>query len=194
MGAVLDALDAGVIRPQAALLIKLLAFTGCRTAEWRTAEWSWIDIEGRTLRLPDAKAGGGPVTLSSVVLALLASTPRTSRFIIPNDTGEAPLPSSTAKFNAWETIRKAAGSRGPASSRSAACFRDTWRWTWRVCDSPPGRSWSREHSDDIAILRRQNEPVRELAERIGAQIEAVRGAKEGAEVLPLRRKRGQKDA
>ena len=36
LAAVLDALDAAPIRPQAALLIKLLLFTGCRTGEWRT--------------------------------------------------------------------------------------------------------------------------------------------------------------
>ena len=95
LAVVLDALNAAPIRPQAALLFKLLLLTGSRTSEWRTAEWSWIDADGRTLRLPDAKAGARPVALSSVVQALLADAPQTSRFVIPNDTGEAPLPSST---------------------------------------------------------------------------------------------------
>src|SRR5271165_4643069 len=81
LAAVLEALDVAPIRPQAALLIKLLMFTGCRTGEWRTAEWSWIDVEGRALRLPDAaaKTGARPVALSSIVIALLADAPRSSR-------------------------------------------------------------------------------------------------------------------
>jgi integrase len=100
LSAVLSALDAAPIRPRAALLFKLLLLTGCRTSEWRTAEWSWIDADGRTLRLPDAKAGARPVALSSVVQALLADAPRVSRFVIPDDTGEAPFSSSSVS-HAW---------------------------------------------------------------------------------------------
>ena len=86
--AVLDALDLASIRPQAALLFKLLLLTGARTSELRAAEWSWIDEKGRTLRLADAKAGARQVVLSSVAPGAPAAAPRTSRFIVPNDTGE----------------------------------------------------------------------------------------------------------
>jgi integrase len=108
MGAVLDALDTAVIRPQSALLFKLLIFTGCRTGEWRTAEWSWIDAEGRALRLPDAttKTGARTVALSSIVQALLATAPRSGRYIIPNDAGKMPLPPWSVN-DAWETVRRA---------------------------------------------------------------------------------------
>jgi integrase len=49
LAALLNALDSDSIRPQAALLIRLLMLTGCRTGEWRTAEWTWLDPDGRTL-------------------------------------------------------------------------------------------------------------------------------------------------
>jgi integrase len=186
LAALLDALDAAPIRPQARLLFRLLLLTGARTSEWRASEWSWIDADGTTLKLPDAKAGARPVALSSVVQALLAAAPRTSRFIVPDGTGEAPLPPSTVS-HAWETVRKAAGvedlrvhdlrhafaTRGAGLGASAVVLRDalghkTLQMTSRY-------------------ISRQNDPVRELAERIGAQIQGIR-SEGGADVLPIRGK------
>jgi integrase len=189
LAAVLDALDAAAIRPQAALLFKLLLFTGCRTSEWRAAEWGWID-EGTTLRLPDAKAGARPVALSSVVQALLAAAPRTSRrWVVPDDTGEAPLPPSIVSHS-WEAFRKAAqvkdlrvhdlrhafATRGAGLGASAVVLRDalghkTLQMTSRY-------------------ISRQNDPVRELAERIGAQLQSIRSG--GGDVVRLKRTRAFK--
>jgi integrase len=159
--------------------------TGARTSEWRTAEWSWIDADGRTLRLPDAKAGARPVVLSSAVQALLAIAPRVSRFIIPGDTGEAPLSPSIVS-RAWETVRKDTGvedlrvhdlrhafaTRGAALGASAVVLRDalghkTLAMTNRYVSS-------------------QTDLVRDLAERIGAQIEAV-GTRKGSQVVKLKK-------
>jgi integrase len=183
--AVLDTLDTAAIRPQARLLFRLLMLTGARTSEWRTAEWSWIDADGRTLRLPDAKAGARPVVLSSAVQALLAIAPRVSRFIIPGDTGEAPLSPSIVS-RAWETVRKDTGvedlrvhdlrhafaTRGAALGASAVVLRDalghkTLAMTNRYVSS-------------------QTDLVRDLAERIGAQIEAV-GTRKGSQVVKLKK-------
>ena len=184
LAAVLNVLDAASNKPQVPLLFKLLLFTGCRTSEWRTAEWSWIDADGRTLRLPDAKAGARPVALSSVVQAILADAPRMSRFVIPDDTGEAPL-SSASVSHAWETVRKVAGvedlrvhdlrhayaTRGAGLGASAVVLRDALGHKSLQMTS--------------RYISRQNDPVRELAERIGAQIDAIR-SEGGAEVVPIR--------
>jgi integrase len=186
--AVLDALDTAPIRPQAVLLFKLLLLTGARTSEWRTAEWSWIDADGRTLGLPDAKAGARPVTLSSAARALLAVASRTSRFIIPADDGDAPLSPSIVS-RAWETIRKAArvedlrvhdlrhgfATRGAGLGASAVVLRDALGHKTLAMTS--------------RYVARQNNPVRELAERIGSQIEGLRT--DGADVVPLRGKGGR---
>ena len=108
LAAIIQALDTVDIRPQARLLFRLLMLTGCRSSEWRCAEWSWLAADGRTLNLPDAKAGARPVVLSSAVQAILADAPRSSRYVIPNDAGDEPLtPSIVSK--AWETVRNAAG-------------------------------------------------------------------------------------
>jgi integrase len=172
LAAILKALDTLDIRPQAALLFRLLMLTGARTSEWRTAEWSWIDADGRTLRLPDATAGARPVVLSTAVRALLAGEPRSSRYVIPNDAGDGPLPPSIAS-NAWETVRAASGigdlrvhdlrhgfaTRGAGLGASAIVLRDALGHKTLAMTS--------------GYVARQADPVRDLAERIGAQIEAV---------------------
>jgi integrase len=184
LAALLDAFDAASIRPQASLLFKLLLLTGCRTSEWRTAEWSWIDADGRTLRLPDAKAGARPVVLSSTVQALLGRAPRLSRFIVPGDDGEAPL-SPAIVSRAWETVRTKAAikdlrvhdlrhafaTRGAAMGASAVVLRDAL-----------GHKTMAMTGHYIA---RQNDAVRELSERISAQIQGIRS--EGGDVLACKR-------
>lgn len=171
MRAVLEAIDSVAIRPQAALLFKLLIFTGCRAGEWRTAEWTWVDLPGGVLRLPDAasKAGARTVALSSVVQAFLATSPRVSRFVIPNNSGAAPLPSWSVN-DAWETVRRATNisdlnvhdlrhayaTRGAGLGATAIVLRDA---LGHKTMSMTGR-----------YIAHQTDPVRELAERIGAQI------------------------
>jgi integrase len=169
---ILKVLDTAPIRRQAALLFRLLLLTGARTSEWRTAEWSWIDGDGRTLRLPDAKAGGRPVPLSSAVQALLSKAPRKSRFIVPDDEGAEPLAAATVS-HAWEAVRRAAGipdlrvhdlrhgfaTRGASLGASAVILRDALGHKTLAMTGH--------------YVSRQDEAVRELAERIGAQIEAM---------------------
>jgi len=188
MRAILEAIGVAVIRPQSALLFKLLIFTGCRTGEWRTAEWTWIDPDGRTLKLPDAaaKAGARTVALSSVAQAILATAPRVGRFIIPDDTGRAPLPPWSVN-DAWETIRRTAklddlnvhdlrhayATRGAGLGASAVVLRDAL-----------GHKTIQMTSRYVS---HQTDPVRLLAERIGAQIEAIGNTTAGSEnVVPLK--------
>jgi integrase len=172
--AILDALNVAHIRPQAALLIKLLLFSGARSGEWRVAEWSWLDADGRTLRLPDAaaKTGARWIALSTSVQAFLSATPRTSRFIVPDDSGEAPLAPWSA-IDAWQTVCRAANvddlhlhdlrhafaTRCAGLGASAILLRDalghkTLQMTSRY-------------------ISRQTDPVRQLAERVGAQIQSL---------------------
>jgi integrase len=172
LAAVLKALDTTAIRPQVALLFKLLLFTGCRTSEWRAAEWAWIDADTGTLRLPDAKAGARPVALSRAAQALLSTAPRRSRYIIPSDSGEAPMSSSTVS-HAWEAIRIDAGvldlrvhdlrhafaTRGAGLGASAVILRDALG--------------HKTLSMTSRYVSRQDNLVRELVERIGVQIQEL---------------------
>jgi integrase len=187
LAAIIQALDTVDIRPQARLLFRLLMLTGCRSSEWRCAEWSWLAADGRTLNLPDAKAGARPVVLSSAVQAILADAPRSSRYVIPNDAGDEPLtPSIVSK--AWETVRNAAGlgdlrvhdlrhgfaTRVAGLGASAIVIRDA---LGHKTLAMTGR-----------YVSRQTDPVRDMAERIGAQIAAVGTGKPG-KVVKMRNAR-----
>jgi len=91
----------------AAPLFKLLLLTGCRTAEWRLALWSWLDLERGTLSLPDraSKTGQRVVSLAPEVVSLLDALPRASVYVLPGETG-GPM---KGHQKAWRSIRKAAG-------------------------------------------------------------------------------------
>jgi integrase len=186
MRAILDALETAPIRRQAALLFKLLIFTGARVGEWRAAEWTWISADGATLNLPDAaaKAGARPMTLSSIAQAVLSTASRDSQFVVPSESGNGPMPPWTVN-DQWEIVRRTSGAkdlnvhdlrhayatRGAGLGASAMVLRDALGHKTLAMTS--------------RYVSRQNDPVRELAERIGAQIEAIR-SKGGAEVVPLR--------
>ena len=121
-------------------------------------------------------------------MALLADAHRTSRFIIPDNSGEAPLASWSA-IDAWQTVCRAAkiedlhlhdlrhafASRGAGLGASAILLRNALGHKSLQMTS--------------RYVSRQNEPVRELAERIGAQIEATR-SEGGAAIVPLHGKGG----
>lgn len=64
------------ITPWAAGAIRLLIFTGARLSEILTAEWSWVDLEAGTLRLPDSKTGDKTIHLNAPALEILAGLPR----------------------------------------------------------------------------------------------------------------------
>ena len=187
MRAILNAIDTEPLRPQAALLFNLLGVTGARTGEWRTAEWSWLSADGATLNLPDAKTGARPLALSSIARALLSTAPtRGGRFIIPNDDGDGPLPSWTVN-DQWEIVRRASGvrdlnvhdlrhafaTRGAGLGASAVLLRDALGHKTLAMTN--------------RYVSRQDDPVRQLAERIGSQIESLRS--NAGEVVTLRKGR-----
>lgn len=81
------ALDDPKVMPSAAAFFRLLLLTGLRDSEWRLALWSWVDLDGAALRLPDSKTGQRVVPLSPDVMALLRTLPRTSIYILPGRKG-----------------------------------------------------------------------------------------------------------
>lgn len=87
VAAVWREIDGPDIMPSASALFRLLMLTGCRSGEWRTALWSWVDFENAVLRLPDSKTGAKVVPLSPDAVALLRSLPRTSIYVLPGQTG-----------------------------------------------------------------------------------------------------------
>ena len=75
---VLDREDSeAVASPNAVNAIKLLILTGRRLGEVLSLEWSMIDLDKKTMRLPETKNGALLVSLSDTAVELLANIKRT---------------------------------------------------------------------------------------------------------------------
>jgi integrase len=92
------------------LLIRLLATTGMRLGEMLALHWADVDLPGRAIRLPDAKAGARTVHLGASAVAFLDAIPEAERIghVVTGADAQKPLPFSTAQ-HAWARLREHAG-------------------------------------------------------------------------------------
>jgi integrase len=112
-----DALNAaqasGTASPWAVGTIKLLMFTGCRRDEILTLQWSFIDAEGRCLRLPESKTGAKVVYLNAPALEVLTGLAKLREagnpYVIVGHVAGARLVNLTKP---WYRILKAANLEG----------------------------------------------------------------------------------
>lgn len=93
--------------------IELLLLTGCRPSEIASLQWSFVDLKGALLRLPESKTGAKVVHLSSPALTLLKRWPRfaESPYVFPGNgrkvKGEHMSPSTLT--HCFQSLREAAG-------------------------------------------------------------------------------------
>jgi integrase len=181
--AVWKAIDEAPIRPSARLLFKLLALTGCRREEWLSARWEDVDLSDAVYRLQEGKTGSRRIPLPGPVAALLATAPRTSAWVIPNDARDGPLTSDNVR-SAWEMVRGVSGvrdlrihdlrhafaTRGASLGANALVLRDA---LGHKTLAMTGR-----------YVSRQADPVRELSERIAASIMTASGADDPVPDVP----------
>lgn len=94
--------------PSAILAIRLLLYTGCRLNEIMTLQWDFVDLETRTLKLPDSKTGAKTVFLGRSACELLEKAPR-----LPDNpwviTGLIPGQRLTDLQPFWQRVRARAG-------------------------------------------------------------------------------------
>ncbi|MFM8499896.1 MAG: tyrosine-type recombinase/integrase [Chakrabartia sp.] len=94
--------------PSAILAIRLLIYTGCRLSEIMTLQWDYVDLEARTLNLPDSKSGAKKVFLGRPACELLGNAPRQAGnpWVI---TGTLPGARLTDLQPFWQRVRARAG-------------------------------------------------------------------------------------
>lgn len=90
------------------LLIRLLATTGMRLGEALALEWTDIDLQGRAIRLRDAKAGARTVHLGAEAVAILDSCKQPKGAVIVGHDGITPLTVGVID-RIWRRIREQAG-------------------------------------------------------------------------------------
>ena len=90
--------------PQAIAAIRLLIFTGCRSAEILGLKWDEVNFERRTLELPDSKTGRKTVVLNTAAIRVLEKIERVTDnpYAIPG--GKRGQPLSTLQ-PLWNRIR-----------------------------------------------------------------------------------------
>ena len=97
-----------LVMPSAALAVRLLLYTGCRLSEIMTLKWEYVDLEARTLNLPDSKSGAKKVFLGRPACDLLENAPR-----LPGNpwviTGTLPGARLTDLQPFWQRVRARAG-------------------------------------------------------------------------------------
>ena len=70
---------------------RLLIFTGCRLREILDCKWEYLDLERGVLFLPRSKKGKRTVILNGPALAVLASLPRMSAYMLPGKDTKKPI-------------------------------------------------------------------------------------------------------
>jgi integrase len=102
------------IGPAPLTAIQLLLLTGARPIEIATLQWSFVDLPGAALRLPDSKTGEKTIHLSPAAARVLKRWPRwaSSPYVFPGTRRGADKGShihGTTLAHAWATLRTTAG-------------------------------------------------------------------------------------
>lgn len=177
-----EALDLeAAVRPvyrDAVTAIRLLALTGCRRREITELRWSEVDLQGHRLRLVDSKTGPREIALSAPALAIFASMER-------GEPGSRVFPSGNGRHrvefavqHVWKRVRIAAGLPAEARLHDLRHSFVTWGLGADYSEALVGKAVG--HSTPATTRRYSHldlDPVREVAERIGGDIDsAMRGA------------------
>ena len=113
LGAALTAAEQnGTERPEAIRLIRLLALTGMRLGEVCGLAWDDIDMQQRTIRLRDAKAGARTVRLGAAAIALLAAAADKDGYLASSAQDlDRPITPGAIE-HVWSRLRSSAGLDG----------------------------------------------------------------------------------
>jgi integrase len=109
LGSVMASLQAGSREnPFVLVALGLLTLTGARLTEILTLRWTYVDLEGQTLRLPDSKTGAKTIYLNPAAVDLLKATPRMAQnpYVI---VGRQPGARLINLQKPWRRIRALAG-------------------------------------------------------------------------------------
>jgi len=109
IGEVLREMESERVELSSAILaVRLLILTGCRLNEIMSLQWSFVDLEGPALRLPDSKTGAKVVHIGQPVVDLLRNIQRTdgNPWVITGTLPGKPL-SDLQPF--WQRARARAG-------------------------------------------------------------------------------------
>ena len=170
--------------PYAIAAIRLLILTGCRSAEILKLRWEDVDFERRCLHLPDSKTGKRQVVLNTQAQQILAGLERLpdNPHVIP---GPKPGSHRATLQNTWNRIRREADIQDVR-------IHDL-RHTYASYGVNGGQSLAmvgkllghRKVQTTMRYTHLADDPLRQAAESIGAELTAGLEGAEAAEVVEL---------
>lgn len=173
-----------IFAPHITAAIRLLLFTGCRLREILHLRWQDVDFERGMLILPDSKTGRKPVILSAPALAVLNSLKRVGEYVVPGD--DLKKPRHDLK-KPWGRISAHAGLDGVRLHDLRHTFAST---AAAGGASLPIIGKLLGHAQPTTTQRYAHladDPLRAVADRVGAQVAAALGGAPAAEVVPIRK-------
>ncbi|MGM0574641.1 MAG: tyrosine-type recombinase/integrase [Myxococcota bacterium] len=189
LGEALSEAEAEGVNPSAINAIRLLALTGCRRSEVLGLRWEWVDFDFGCLRLPDSKTRAKVVPLGAPAAKLLGRLPRVegNPHVFP---GAEPGEPFKGLQKVWRRIRERAGLEDVR-------LHDL-RHTFASVGAEGGSSLviigailgHRHAATTSRYAHLSDDPVKAQADRIAARIASTMDPGEGAEVVPIKSKRG----
>ena len=105
IGQALNAAEShGTALPGYVNAVRLLALTGMRLGELMRLRWAEVDVEGRMIRLTDAKTGARSVPIGEPVTEILCDIPRDGELVLHDADPKTPL-SQWAFRRLWNHVR-----------------------------------------------------------------------------------------
>ena len=175
-----------LIGPHAAAALRLLVLTGARLREVLNLRWEWVDLERGLLLLPDSKTGRKSIVLNAPAIAVLATLPRISAYVIAGDNHERPRADLNRPWRAVATRADLEGVRLHDLRHTHASIGAGAGLGLPIIGKLLGHT---QPSTTARYAHLDADPLRSASEAIAVRIAAAMGEapKEMAEVLPLRR-------
>ncbi len=177
-----------IITPWAIAAIRLLILSGARLSEILTLEWTWVNFENGTARLPDSKTGAKTLQLAPPAIEVLNSIPRIkdNPYVIVGAKDKAHMVNLQKPWREVRTLAKLPDVRIHDLRHAFASVGASSGMALPIIGKLLGHS---QPQTTARYAHLSDDPMKEAAKSIAGRIAADMNAHPPAEVIDLKEKR-----